>query len=259
VPPIVWLVAGTVLFGLFIRWEAIAPAPMVKLALFRSAAFAGANLFTLIQWFALNAVLFFLPMTLIAAWHRPAWEASLTLLPLSLAIAMFSARAGRLADRVGPRRVLTAGAILMGLSYAGLAVTMPLMQLWQVTMPVLLLQAAGMAMLVSPLSAAVMRATPDADTGLASGINHAVARVAGLIAIAALGAVAGMVFAGVAGDGLAGVEFGQKIVLDPQLETLRIAATNRAFQAVAAIASVMCFVAAAIAWITQPAWREGSV
>jgi EmrB/QacA subfamily drug resistance transporter len=256
--PLVWLAAGLVLFGLFIRWEAIAPAPMVKLSLFRSPAFAGANLFTLIQWLALNAVLFFLPMTLMAGWDRPAWEASLTLLPLSLAIALFSHRAGRFADRVGPRRVLTTGAVLVGLSYAGLAVTMPLMLLWEVTMPILLLQAAGMAMLVSPVSAAVMGATPDADTGLASGINHAVARVAGLIAVAALGAVAGMVFAGVAGDQLAGIEFGEKVAmaLGPQSEALRIAATNRAFQAVAAIASAMCFAAAAIAWFTQPDWRR---
>jgi EmrB/QacA subfamily drug resistance transporter len=261
VSSLAWLVVGLVLFGLFIRWEAIAPAPMVKLSLFRSPAFAGANLFTLVQWFALSAVLFFLPMTLIAAWHRPAWEASLTLLPLSLAIALFSRKAGQLADRVGPRRVLTAGAVLIGLSYAGLAATMPLMLLWHVTMPILLLQAVGMAMLVSPVSAAVMRATPDADTGLASGINHAVARVAGLIAVAALGAVAAMVFASYAGNELADVEFGQKVAtaLDPQSEALRIAATNRAFQAIAAIASMMCFAAAAIAWFTQPDWcREAA-
>ena len=71
---------------------------------------------------------------------------------------------------------------------------MPLMLLWEVTLPILVLSAAGMAMLVSPLSAAVMLATPDADTGLASGVNNAVARAAGLIAVAALGAVASVVF-----------------------------------------------------------------
>ena len=135
-------------------------------------------------------MLFFLPMTLVSAWGRPEWEASLIMLPLSLAIAIFSSRAGRLADRIGPRLPLTAGAALMGLSYAGLALTMPLMLLWQVTLPVLLLSAAGMALLVSPLSAAVMLATPDRHTGLASGVNNAVARAAGLMAVAALGAVA---------------------------------------------------------------------
>jgi EmrB/QacA subfamily drug resistance transporter len=256
--PFAWLAAGVVLFGLFIRWEQIAPAPMVKLQLFRSRAFSGANLYTLILFVALNAVLFFMPMTLVSAWGRPEWQASLVMLPLSLAIAAFSGRAGRLADRIGPRLLLTTGALLVGVSYAGLAATMPLMLLWQVALPILVLNAAGMAMVVSPLSAAVMRATPDADTGLASGVNNAVARVAGLIAVAALGAVASLVFAEVAGASLPGIEFGQKVAtaLDPQSETLRVAAANRAFQVIAAIAAAICFAAAAIAWFTQPSWRR---
>ena len=111
---------------------------MVKLELFRSRAFSGANVFTLILFFAFNAVLFFLPMTLVSAWSRPEWQASLVMVPLSLAIAVFSGRAGRLADRIGPRLLLTAGAASMALSYAGLALTMPLMLLWQVTLPILL-------------------------------------------------------------------------------------------------------------------------
>jgi MFS family permease len=214
--------------------------------------------FTLILFFALSAVLFFLPMTLVSAWGRPEWEASLTMLPLSLAIAVFSSRAGRLADRVGPRLPLTAGAALMGLSYAGLALTMPLMLLWQVTLPVLLLGAAGMAMLVSPLSIAVMMAAPDHHTGLASGVNNAVARAAGLMAVAALGAVASVAFASVAGADLPGIEFGARITaaLDPQSESLRIAASNHAFQVIAAIASAMCFLAALTAWFTQPSRRR---
>jgi hypothetical protein len=142
----------------------------------------------------------------------------------------------------------------MGLSYAGLALTMPLMLLWQVTLPVLLFSAAGMAMLVSPLSIAVMLAAPDRHTGLASGINNAVARAAGLMAVAALGAVASLAFASIAGDKLPGIEFGARMTatLDPQSESLRIAASNHAFQAIAAIASAMCFLAALTAWFTQP-------
>ena len=181
------------------------------------------------------------------------------MLPLSLAIAIFSGRAGRLADRIGPRLPLTAGAVLMGLSYAGLALTMPLMLLWQVTLPVMLLNAAGMALLVSPLSAAVMLATPDQHTGLASGVNNAVARAAGLMAVAALGAVASLVFAAAAGANMSGVEFGGMVAapLDAAAEALRVAASNRAFQAIAAISSAMCFLAAVIAWFTQPAWQGG--
>ena len=94
VSPFVWLAAGLALFGGFILWEWRARAPMVKLELFRSRAFSGANVFTLILFFAFNAVLFFLPMTLVSAWGRPEWQASLVMVPLSLAIAVFSGRAG---------------------------------------------------------------------------------------------------------------------------------------------------------------------
>jgi EmrB/QacA subfamily drug resistance transporter len=258
VSPFLWLTSGLALFAGFILWERRARAPMVRLELFASRAFSGANVFTLILFFAFSAVLFFLPMTLVSAWRRPEWEASLVMLPLSLAIATFSSRAGRVADRFGPRLPLTAGAALMGLSYAGLALTMPLMLLWQVTLPVLLLNAAGMAMLVSPLSAAVMLATPDRHTGLASGVNNAVARAAGLMAVAALGAVASVVFAATAGADLPGIEFGARVTaaLDPQSEALRVAASNQAFQAIATIAAAMCVLAALVAWFTQPSWRR---
>lgn len=256
VSPFVTLIAGTGLFALFLHWEQRAPAPMVKLELFRSRAFSGANLYTLILFLAFIAVLFFLPMILVAAWDKPEWEVSLATLPLSLAIALFSGAAGRLSDRIGPRMPLTVGAALVGLSYAGLALTMPLMLLWQVTVPIYLVGAAGMALLVSPLSAAVMLATPDADTGLASGVNNAVARAAGLIAVAALGAVASTVFGWSAGDALAGIEFGAKVpALDNAAEATRVAASNHAFQAIALVASALSFVAVAIAWFTQPSWK----
>ena len=195
-------------------------------------------------------------MTVVSAWGAPEWQASLMMLPLSLAIALFSGRAGRLADRKGPRLLLTVGALLVGLSYAGLAATASLMMMWQVWFPILFLQAAGMAMLVSPLSAAVMLATPDADTGLASGVNNAVARAAGLMAVAGLGAVASLAFSGIAEGRLPGVEFGARleIPLDAAAQALRLEATNAAFGAVAAIAAAACLLAAVIAWTTQPAW-----
>jgi len=258
VAPWLWVVTGAFVFAAFIVWEWRVAMPMVKLELFRSKAFSGANFYTLILFLAFNAVLFFLPMTVVTAWGAAEWQASLLVLPLSLFIAAFSGRAGRFADRAGPRLPLTAGATLVGISYAGLAVTMPLMRMWEVTLPILLLQAAGMAMLVSPLSTAVMLATSDSDTGLASGVNNAVARAAGLMAVAALGAVASVVFASVLGGGMIGIEFGARpeSALEPAAEALRIAASNRAFQAIAGISAAMCFLAATIAWFTQPSWSR---
>lgn len=256
VSPTIALAAGAAIFALFVLWERVAKVPMVKLGLFSSRAFSGANLYTLFLFFALGAVLFFLPMTVVSAWGAPEWQASLMMLPLSLSIALFSGPAGRFADRRGPRLLLTLGAVLVGLSYAGLAATAPLAMLWEVWFPILLLQAAGMAMLVSPLSAAVMLATPDSDTGLASGVNNAVARAAGLMAVAGLGAVASLAFAGVAGDQLAGIEYGARpaVPLEAAAEALRLEATSAAFSAVAALSAAACLLAAAVAWMTQPAW-----
>jgi EmrB/QacA subfamily drug resistance transporter len=256
IDPAVTLAAGAALAVAFLAWERVTPAPMVKLGLFRSKAFAGANVYTLVLFFAFNAVLFFLPMTLITAWGIREWQSSLLLLPLSVFIGLLSGYAGTLADRIGPRLPLTLGALLVASSYGLLAATMPLMMLWEVTFPVLLLNGLGMALLVSPLSSAVMLATPDEDTGLASGVNNALARVAGLFAVAALGAVASVVFASVMTT--SGSEFGAPGVLaDPAAEALRVAATNRAFQAIASISSAICVVAAAIAWFTQPSWVSG--
>jgi EmrB/QacA subfamily drug resistance transporter len=258
--PRLTLAAGAALMIGFVFWEHVAPSPMVKLGLFRSKAFSGANAYTLVLFFAFNAVLFFLPMTLITAWGVVEWQSSLLMLPLALFIGAFSRYAGQVADRIGPRAPLTAGALLMALSFGLLAATMPLMMLWTVTFPILLLNALGMAMLVSPLSAAVMLATPDADTGLASGVNNALARAAGLIAVAALGTVAGLVFGSVLTPPVPGVEFGALAaeIADPAVESLRIAATNQAFAAVAWISSAMCLLSALIAWTTQPSWSDST-
>ncbi|HMQ58725.1 MAG TPA: MFS transporter, partial [Rhizobiaceae bacterium] len=145
---------------------------------------------------------------------------------------------------------------ILACCYAALALTMPLMDLWRVTMPILLFNGLGMALLVSPLSAAVMTAAPDQDSGAASGINNAVARSAGLIAVATFGATAGTIFNSriVGVPGLETSGFGA--TLEGAVEAGAVQrfseATNSAFSAIAYSAAVLCLLAAGVAWLTQP-------
>ncbi|MGT2441077.1 hypothetical protein ACU4GH_40680 (plasmid) [Bradyrhizobium betae] len=149
---------------------------------------------------------------------------------------------------------MTAGAAIVGIAFVGIAATLPFGQFWALTLPLLTVMGLGMAALVSPLSTAVMAAAPDEDSGQASGINNAVARAGGLIAIAAFGAVASAVylhsFAGAGSNG----EFGVRpaAALDATAESAQVAATTAAFQWVAWICAALCFLAAVVAWFTQP-------
>lgn len=261
-PPFVWCVTGAFVFAAFIEWQRRARAPLVRLQLFRSRAFSGANVYTFVLFVAFTAIVFFLPMTVISGWGVKEWQASLMFLPVSLLIASLSRFSGALADRIGPRALLTAGALTVGTAYAGLVATMPMMALWRVTLPIMFIAGLGMAMLVSPLSTAVMIATSDEETGLASGVNNAVARAAGLFSVAALGALAGRVFetyfptAAAGGDPGFGVAASEHLA--PSAAAARLTATNVAFQAVAGVAVLLCLVAALIAWRTQPSWGSGT-
>ncbi|MEX0345222.1 MAG: MFS transporter [Rhizobiaceae bacterium] len=263
-PPAYWLALGAALSILFLWWEKRARQPMIKLELFRSPAFAGANVYTLVLFLAFNAILFFLPMTLVTAWDALEWQASLMLAPLSVFIGAMSRASGKFSDRFGPRVPLTAGALMLALSYLALALTMPLMNMWFVTLPIMCVNAFGMGLLVSPLSSSIMKAAPENDTGLASGVNNAVARSAGLVSIAAFGALAGTVFSGsidpvVTGD-LEGVGFGAFIPADAT-DALKMAhadATNWAFQVVAIFCAAISLLAAAIGWVSQPGMRQSS-
>ena len=259
VPAWAWLAAGVVLAAAFLSWERRASAPMVRLDLFQSAAFSGANLYTLILFFAFHAILFYLPMTLIGGWGVIEWQASLMFLPMSIFIGGFSRQAGALADRIGPKWPLVAGASCVSLSYVLLAATMPLMNLWEVVFPIMLLNGAGMAMLVSPLSTAVMQAAPDRDAGLASGINNAIARSAGLMSVAAFGALAALAYGSRSTAAGSEAGFGEKLSagVSASAAQMHAAASNSAFQAIAIGCAIACAVAAVIAFFTQPS-NKGS-
>lgn len=253
---VVVFLIGILALAIFVAWERNHREPMVDLKLFRIAAFSGANAATFFLYFALSAVLFYLPMLLIAGWGLSTAEAGFIFLPLSAAIALLSGPIGRWSDRAGARLPITLGSFVVGLAFAGLAVLAgtDFHGFWSGVFPLTMLMGLGMALVVSPLSTAIMTSVDDRDTGAASGINNAVARIAGLMAVAALGAVVGLVYAA-AGGGASGTEFGvlPESAIEPAAEVMRTAATGRAFQAVATISAAMCFIAAITAWLTQPA------
>lgn len=193
--PRVWgpLVAGVVVLAAFVRIEMRRANPMVPLDLFRIPAFAGANLLTLFLYAALSATFFLLPFELIQAQGYSPSAAGAAMLPLLVLMSLLSRPAGALADRIGPRVPLTVGPAIAAAGFFLLAQPHEHPR-FATLLPALIVLGLGMATTVAPLTAAVLNAVGERNTGTASGINNAVARVAGLVAIAAFGVVAAGVF-----------------------------------------------------------------
>ncbi len=233
---LIWLGLGC-LVG-FVLWEARSAHPMIPMSLFANRVFSAANLATGALYFALSTVLFFLPMTVIAGWGVSEAEAALAFLPLTLPIALLSSRFGALADRLGPGPLIAAGSVVVGLAYALLALGLPAQAFRAQVLPLMLVLGLGMAMVVAPLSTAIMAAVPEDRTGTASGINNAVARVAGLIAVAVMGALAGRLYLQTGGT----ASFGAFADGGPH-----VAAMNAAFASLLWVCAALAALSAAMA------------
>jgi EmrB/QacA subfamily drug resistance transporter len=231
---------GLGVFAGFIVSQAVAPAPMMPLQLFRNRIFAAANALSFCLYFSLTAMLFYLPMTVIAGWGVSPFAASLAFVPLSAFIFALSAPMGRLADRIGPRLPITLGSLTVALAYALVALTAPAQAFFAMTLPGMALAGLGMAGVVAPLSVAVMGSVAPHEAGTASGINNAVTRVAGLMAVALMGALASLVYAA-AGGTLSFAETGG--------DAVHAAATNAAFRVLAGTCAAFSTLSAAIAWL----------
>ena len=151
---------------------------------------------TLLLYFALSGAIFFLPSALI---QRDGWnaaEAGSIFLGFTVVMAILSRFGGAIADKFGVRLPLIVGPAITAASLAALAPAVAVGDYWTAITPTMLMLGLGMGITVAPLSTAVMASAPVGQTGVASAINNAVARVAGLLAVASLGAIAGGGFDG---------------------------------------------------------------
>jgi EmrB/QacA subfamily drug resistance transporter len=180
--------AGVILLVFFVAVESRVRAPMMPLALFRSRVFSGVNILTLFLYGALGGAFFFLPFELIQVRGYSATLAGTTFVPFTVIMGSLSRYSGALADRIGARIPLVVGPLLTAAGFVLLAFP-PGASYWAAFIAPISVIAFGLTFAVAPLTTMVINAVPTQQTGVASGINNAVASVASLLAVAVFGAV----------------------------------------------------------------------
>lgn len=204
-PVLLALALGIAALVGFLFVERRRSAPMLPLSLLRRRSFAGANLLTLLLYAALGGGLFFLPLNLVQVQGLSATAAGAALLPFVLVMFVLSRWAGGLVDRRGARLPLVAGPLIAGAGFALLALPGTGASYWSGFLPGIAVLGLGMAIAVAPLTTTVMNSVEPQDAGIASGVNNAFSRVAGVLGIAVFGALMAAAFEPRLRAGLAGL------------------------------------------------------
>lgn len=206
-----WLpsIAGLVLMVAFVVQQKVTPHALVPLGLFTNRIFTAANICTFAIYAALSGSMFLLVLQLQYVSGFSPLEAGVATIPITILMLLFSGRAGAIGARIGPRWPMTIGPLI---SAAGLLLLLRIGQdasFVRDILPGVVVFGAGITMLVAPLTTAVLAAVPVSQTGIASGINNAVARTASLLAVAAIPPIAG----------ITGANFSDPAVFSPGFRT----------------------------------------
>jgi EmrB/QacA subfamily drug resistance transporter len=189
-------IAGVVLLATFILVERRTTGAMLPLDVFRVREFTGVNATTLVVYAALNALFFLLMLQQQTALGYSPLTAGASLLPINALLLLLSPAAGRFAERHGPRMPMVVGALVAAVGMVLFARVQPGTRYWTSVLPAAIVFGLGLGTLVAPLTALALRALGSDKAGLASGVNNAVARLAGLLAVAIVPLAAGLSGAG---------------------------------------------------------------